>query len=347
MTDRSERVRAIREFILSNVADHPGDIARLTTERFHISRATAANHIGALVREGFLNASGNTKARSYQLRVLASMDVVLVITPGLEEDVVWRNEIAHLLADVPENALQICQYGFGEMLNNVVSHAEAPSVHIWLKKTATNISLVVEDDGIGIFKKIQNTFGYNDPRHALLELSKGKLTSDPERHTGEGIFFTSRMFDEFSILSGNLFFHRKNEADGWLIEAEDRDDSPGTYIVMNIHPQAKRTMREIFDRFATGEDMDFSRTHVPLNLARYEREQLLSRSQARRALARFERFAEVLLDFQNVEQIGQAFADEIFRVFHREHPEIRITRVNASLDVERMIKRVTPKDATA
>ena len=347
MTDRSERVRAIREFILSNVADHPGDIARLTTERFHISRATAANHIGALVREGLLNASGNTKARSYQLRVLASMDVVLVITPGLEEDVVWRNEIAHLLADVPENALQICQYGFGEMLNNVVSHAEATCVNIGLEKTATNISLVVNDDGVGIFKKIQNAFGYNDPRHALLELSKGKLTSDPERHTGEGIFFTSRMFDEFSILSGNLFFHRKNEADGWLIETEYRDNSPGTYIVMDIHPQAKRTMREIFDRFATGEDMDFSRTHVPLNLARYEREQLLSRSQARRALARFERFAEVLLDFQNVEQIGQAFADEIFRVFHREHPEIRITWVNASLDVERMIRRVTPKDTTA
>ena len=347
MTDRSERVRAIREFILSNVADHPGDIARLTTERFHISRATAANHIGALVREGLLNASGNTKARSYQLRVLASMDVVLVITPGLEEDVVWRNEIAHLLADIPENALQICQYGFGEMLNNVVSHAEATSVHIGLEKTATNISLIVGDDGIGIFKKIQNAFGYNDPRHALLELSKGKLTSDPERHTGEGIFFTSRMFDEFSILSGNLFFHRKNEADGWLIETEDRDDSLGTYIRMHIHPQAKRTMLEIFDRFASGEDMDFSSTHVPVNLARYEREQLLSRSQARRVLARFERFAEVLLDFQNVEQIGQAFADEIFRVFHREHPEIRITWVNASLDVERMIRRVTPKDATA
>ena len=53
MNDRSERVRAIREFILSNVADHPGDIARLMAERFHISRATAANHIGALVREGF------------------------------------------------------------------------------------------------------------------------------------------------------------------------------------------------------------------------------------------------------------------------------------------------------
>ena len=157
------------------------------------------------------------------------MDVVLVITPGLEEDVVWRNEIAHLLADVPENALQICQYGFVEMLNNVVSHAEATCVNIGLEKTATNISLVVNDDGVGIFKKIQNAFGYNDPRHALLELSKGKLTSDPERHTGEGIFFTSRMFDEFSILSGNLFFHRKNEADGWLIETEDRDDSLGTY----------------------------------------------------------------------------------------------------------------------
>ena len=32
------------------------------------------------------------------------------------------------------------------------------------------------------------------------ELPKsGKLTTDPDNHTGEGIFFTSRVFDEFEI----------------------------------------------------------------------------------------------------------------------------------------------------
>ena len=38
-----------------------------------------------------------------------------------------------------------------------------------------------------------------DKRQALFELSKGKFTTDPSRHSGEGVFFTSRMFDDFEI----------------------------------------------------------------------------------------------------------------------------------------------------
>jgi STAS-like domain of unknown function (DUF4325) len=37
--------------------------------------------------------------------------------------------------------------------------------------------------------------------------------------------------------------------------------------------------------------------------------------------------------------IGQAFADEIFRVFHDAHPDIRLEVVNAEPDVTKMIER--------
>lgn len=46
----------------------------------------------------------------------------------------------------------------------------------------------------------------DDERDAILELSKGKLITDAENHAGEGIFFTSRVFDEFAVISGGLFF---------------------------------------------------------------------------------------------------------------------------------------------
>ena len=65
----------------------------------------------------------------------------------------------------------------------------------------------------------------------------------------------------------------------------------------------------------------------------------MSRSQARRVLTRFERFSEVLLDFHGIEIIGQGFADEIFRVFRREHPEIRVIWGRTTEKVERMISR--------
>jgi len=47
-----------------------------------------------------------------------------------------------------------------------------------------------------------------------------------------------------------------------------------------------------------------------------------------------------LLDFSGVEMIGQAFADQIFRVFRNEHPDINLVRINTNDDVEKMIQRV-------
>ena len=155
------------------------------------------------------------------------------------------------------------------------------------------------------------------------------------------IFFTSRMFDEFSILSGTLFFDRINrEDDDWLIEAEDRTHTQGTFVTMVIRTQARQTTLGIFTKAALGElRQDFSRTHVPVKLARYDTEQLVSRSQARRVLARFERFKEVLLDFRDINEIGPAFADEIFRVYQQEHPEIQILSINHSPQVWQMVEK--------
>jgi hypothetical protein len=47
-----------------------------------------------------------------------------------------------------------------------------------------------------------------------------------------------------------------------------------------------------------------------------------------------------MFDFTEVSSIGQAFADEIFRVFPAEHPEIEIIPIRANSEVKRMIERV-------
>ena len=331
----------IRQFVLDNVEEHRNDIGRLTAGHFGISRQSTNRHIRKLIHNGELLASGKTKARTYELKPLVNQVVELAVTSRLEEDVTWRQIISPYMGGIGENVLNKCQYGFTEMVNNVVSHSAAKNMTVAVRRNPIQIRLTVSDNGVGVFHKIQQAFGYDDPRHALLELAKGKVTSDPTGHTGEGIFFTSKMFDAFSIWSGNLFYARLRREGGWLIEAEDRDKFTGTFINMEIHPKASQTIEEVFDQYTTGEDRDFSKTHVPIMLAKYEREQLLSRSQARRVLARFERFKEVMLDFQGVELIGQAFADEIFRVFRREHPEIRTITVNTTPAIDAMINRVS------
>ena len=351
-TKETQRVKNIRDFVLDGVTEHPRDIVRVTANEFELSRQSASNHLRELIKQGLLVGSGNTRGRVYKLKAIADHDFPLEVGDGLEEDVEWRQKIVPLLAPlsgqrealdrtkVSDNVQEICHYGFTEMVNNVIDHSECTISRVRIRRTARDIRLDVFDNGIGIFQKLQDAFQLEDPRHALLELSKGKLTSDPANHTGEGIFFTSRMFKEFSISSGTLIFRRFNKED-WLVEVANRS-SPlsGTLVTMIIEPRSEETVNGVFTKFSDDE-FRFSRTHVPIELAVYEGEKLLSRSQARRILARFDRFTEVMLDFRGVDEIGQAFADEIFRVFRREHPDIDVRWVFTTPEIDQMIARVT------
>ena len=82
------------------------------------------------------------------------------------------------------------------------------------------------------------------------------------------------------------------------------------------------------------------KTVVPVRLAQHEGEKLVTRSQAKRVAQRFERFKEVVLDFEGVAEIGQGFADELFRVFAKAHPDVRLRPINTSEAVTQMVRRV-------
>ncbi len=211
-------------------------------------------------------------------------------------------------------------------------------IGIQLRKSATTTEIALYDDGIGIFKKIQSELGLLDERHAILELSKGKLTTDPDNHTGEGIFFTSRMFDDFEILSGGTYFsHKFGEEEDWILERDKF--SSGTAVWMKLHNHTSRTAKKVFDQF-TSDDFGFTKTVVPVRLAQYGDDKLVSRSQAKRLLVRIDRFKSVIFDFQGVDTIGQAFTDELFRVFSLKHPEIELTAIRTNSSVKHMILRV-------
>ena len=79
------------------------------------------------------------------------------------------------------------------------------------------------------------------------------------------------------------------------------------------------------------------------NLAQYGEEQLISRSQAKRLIARFDKFKKVVLDFQGVREIGQAFSDELFRVYGKNNPQIELIPMNMEKGVEQMwLRAITP-----
>lgn len=328
----------IREFILRNVTKHPGDISAITANRFDITRQAAHWHVASLVKKGLLKAEGATRSRRYSLQPTVDFATTLAVQ-NLAEDKVWREHVAPLLEDLPANVFKICNYGFTEMVNNVIDHSEGTELAIAVVRTPVSIDIKVADNGIGIFNKLQKELALDDPLHSLLELSKGKLTTDPKRHSGEGIFFTSRMFDVFVIHSGNLVFAHLEDND-FLLEIE-APYMKGTDIKMRIDPASGRNVQDVFNAFTVAGEFGFDKTIVPVFLSAYGEENLVSRSQAKRLLARFEVFKEIVLDFSKVDSIGQAFADEVFRVFVEAHPDISLSPIRASDQIKNMIKHVT------
>jgi hypothetical protein len=235
--------------------------------------------------------------------------------------------------------MNIWHLGFTEMFNNAIDHSAAITISVEVQKTAAYADMWVLDDGIGIFKKIQDSLGLTDERHAVLELAKGKLTTDPARHSGEGIFFSSRMFDHYAILSGGTYFsHNYGEAEDWIAELKTPMKS-ATAVYMRLHNHTARTTQQVYREYSSGEDFGFSKTVVPVRLAQYGDDLLISRSQAKRLLARVDRFRTVIFDFEGVTAIGQAFADEIFRVFRSQHTSMDLIPINASTNVQDMINR--------
>ena len=84
----------------------------------------------------------------------------------------------------------------------------------------------------------------------------------------------------------------------------------------------------------------FIKTSIPIKHTCCEFGYPVSRSQARRLCERFDEFEEVILDFNEVDNIGQAFAHEIFNVFQKKHPDLKLVVKNAVPYVAGMIERV-------
>ncbi len=328
---------AVRDFIFENIADHPSDIVSVVADRFGFSRQRAHEYIAREAAAGTIIQVGRTRWTRYFSASGNHIDFALPITATLAEDRVWSQYIRPLLRRFPENIQGICAYGFTEMVNNVIDHSEGTVLFVTLDIREDELELMIMDNGVGIFHKIQDALHLDFMREAILHLSKGKFTTDPTKHTGEGIFFTSRIFDKFSILSDDLFYTFQGEE--WFLSPEKRESfGKGTCIDMVLSLNATRTPKEVMDQYSD-QEIGFGKTIVAVALSSDPNDPHVSRSQAKRLLMGLEKFRQVVLDFRSVNSVGQAFVDEVFRVFQGEHPDIMIRYVNANEEVEAMIKR--------
>ena len=240
-----------------------------------------------------------------------------------------------IFADLSNNVVSILDYAFTEMLNNAIEHSRSKKIVVAMKRGGGSIDFEVIDFGIGIFNNIMGKRGLKNRLEAIQDLLKGKQTTAPKEHTGEGIFFTSKVADKLVIQSSDKKLIFDNILDDVFIK--DSKTKKGTKVKFEIRMNSKTNLGKIF-RDYSGDAFEFAKTKVIINL--YEMDNVyISRSQARRVLSGLEKFKTIILDFKDVETIGQAFADEVFRVWQARHQDIKIIHQNADENVLFMIKR--------
>lgn len=332
----------IKKYILESIfyKKHK-NVVQKAAETHGVSQQTIYRYIRELVDDGSITKEARGK---YSVVQTVNKTYKYDLTEKhLEEDIIFNETLRQYISGFERNTFDIWQYAFTEMVNNVIDHSEATELRIYIGQNALCTWVNIYDNGIGIFEKIKNFYNYSSIDDAIVSLFKGKLTTDNENHSGEGIFFTSRVMDHFGALSSNKMFSQNNTLES-LRDLEHSSpkmqrykDKPGTLIIMGLVNESNRLLKEVFDMYASV-DGGFTITNIPMKRI-CDSGYPVSRSQAKRLYFGFDKFKKVILDFTDVDEIGQAFAHELFNVFAKRHPEVTLECVNTNEDIDRMITR--------
>ena len=339
-----QNLETITQWITAAAQRRPHALDVELAARTNVSQRSARRTLARLVELNWLVREGSARRPQWRPGLLRQV-VQRYELAGLEEDLPWSLDFApHFFASdsvLPPNVLRLAQQAFSELLNNAIGHSGGSHVTVSLRQTASQLQLLVSDNGVGLFERIAQTFSIASPALAMLELSKGKLTSEPDRHTGEGLFFTSRLADVFDLHANDAAFQQRAwDERGWHPQRALRHAGTSVYAAFAL--DTARTLDGVRRAYSVSQEADpfgveFSRTVVPLRLITSTIEGLESRAQARRVSARLSEFRRAEIDFGGVTSVGHAFADELFRVFAPAQPSLELVPVNMTPAVAALI----------
>ncbi len=332
---------AILHFASKNKIFRTSDIVKGLDNK--VSRQQVSFVLNDLFKKGLLARQGSGAFVFYALPNNASALKKLVqkrlVNKGLKEHEVLNDikKSSQFLENLKENVDSIFNYAFSEMLNNAIEHSTSKLIHVEVENDKENLTFIVRDFGIGVFKNVMQKRHLASELEAIQDLLKGKTTTQPQSHSGEGIFFTSKVGDIFILESFNFRLRIDNILPDIFIE--EIKPIKGTKVIFQLALNSKRHLNDAFKKYTNPASYAFDKTEILIKL--YTMGTIyVSRSQARRVLTNLDKFKSIVLDFDQVPTIGQAFADEIFRVFAIKHPDIQITSTNMNEAVDFMIRRV-------
>ncbi|MBP6903403.1 MAG: ATP-binding protein [Burkholderiaceae bacterium] len=321
-------------WITEAALQHPDDLPAHLAQRLGVDLRSGQAFCRQLRALQWLRREGSSRRPRWHPGPLRQV-VRRYALDGLQEDRAWRQHFAPAF-ELPPNVAEIAEQVFTELVNNAVDHSGGSLVTVSMRQTPWQCQLLVSDDGRGVFDSLGQRFQLDDPAQAMLQLALGKLSSQPERHTGRGLFFTARLADVFDLhANGAAFQQRDWQRSQWHAGRPACQHGTSVYVALRLDTQ--RTLDEVLRQHSLdGQGYAFERTVLPLRLAGG----LSSRAQARRVAERLPLFRRVELDFDGLPSVGHAFADELLRVFGRAHPQVELVPVNAAPSVAALLRSV-------
>ena len=315
------------------------DYAKKTVKAFPVSTSTVYNYVAKMIKNGDL--ARDPKRKTGLLLPSRHHTFSYCTDKPLSEDRVFLSSIKPLISALPKNVYEIWNYCFTEMMNNAIEHSSAKKITCEVEINRLETKIAIVDDGIGIFKNIRDyllaTTGEDVPEEECPGyLFAGRFTTAKERHSGEGVFFTSHLLDQLIIVSSGIVFSRNDFTDVQRVFTIKK--MRGTAVYMALSNTSAKTAEEVFSRFSDA-DNGFNKTEIPMAHL-FPNGYPVSRSEARRLFGMIQKFQDVTLDFANVENVGQAFVHEFFLILSPQNPNVTITLQNVSDKVAAMISRV-------
>ena len=335
MADREAVPKVIERLLLTRTYVTSPEVAAAAG----ITRQAAYWWLTRLAADGILIHEGNRRSSRYRMNAQRTMTYSL---RGLTENEVWGNERIALRQFDPDietfpQLRQVLNFAFTEMVNNAIDHSQGTELQVRWFLSETLISFEIEDDGIGAFESLRESRDLKNDFEAVGELSKGKQTTNPIGHSGLGIFLTSRLVDRFVLAANSLTWTVDNDIGDSAVGRLDRPKQ-GTLVRCDVHLLTLKTLPEVMAAQQDPVTQRLDKTSIRVEL--FRQGDFVSRTEAKLIGARLEGFGVIELNFSGISQIGQGFADELFRVWANEHPSSRLVPVNANAAVRAAIATV-------
>ena len=165
--------------------------------------------------------------------------------------------------NLKNNIKRIVEYVFLEMLNNAIEHSQSKNVEIIVKRNLDNIRFDIVDFGVGVFNNVMKKRFLKSRMEVIQDLLKGKQTTTPDSHFGQGIFFTSKMADNFVLESSNKKLIFNNIVDDVFID--NIKNLKGTRVIFIASLNSEKKIKDIFDKYSDNNyEFDKTKIHVKL-----------------------------------------------------------------------------------